>query len=473
MKNLGKILISVTLSLMFCFTCFGYAALSTSMTVSGDAKAAPPNEVFITEIEMVSSNMTTQSAEKVHPTNVICNINGARRDTVTYKITVYNGTPYKYAYAGLQYSTGLDGYNGNDYIGNYLTIVTKDKQTDSSGTFNTSDSIESGETKSFYATYTISRTNIANRDLSTLVNYKFALHIDSMGAVAINSCLEKFAAILNDTSTGGGYETLTDKIDDKYDGQNDWKANYIGNVVDSTGTDSQTIRDLFEGDLTLIIDGVETNVTVLIKREDVDGNLNTGDSYTATYRGYSTSASGCEMTLYLTTHNLQYGTPTVYAAVFTCDKDADGNLGTWYMVGDVYEGTTNIVGYEGEESTGSFDTGTWRSKSKSYNVNDEYTYSLSQGNTIQTVTQATDTRANSTIATQLRYARQIINGDFGEYAGNAMVELKEAYENASKYYTVSSTGNITVNAGVHRSELIPHIKALDNTLLPFENIINS
>ena len=475
MRRSMKFVLCAVLSFMFVFSCFGFATLTDTLSVSGSAKAEPPNAVFITDATVVSTNVSNESHEVIMPTNLECSFSGARNRAVTYMITVKNNTPYKYAYSGIDYVTSTT-YNGNSYIGNGVTVTTKDKQSDSSGTFNSSDTLEPGAVRTFYVTYTISRTQAANKNLNFLVNFKFGIHVDSAGAAAIDRALEKFRQILNDTTPGGGYETLTDKIDDKYDGRNDWKANYIGNVVDSTSSDSTTINNLFDGELTLNINGKETNVTVLIKREDVDGNPLTGDDYTVRHsNGGSTSGYGCEMTLYMTTHNLQYGTPTVYAAVFTCQRNSDGSYGEWYVLGDIYEGTTNIVGYEGAQSTGSFDTGTWRSVNKTYKVSSDYQYTISQNNTIQSVIQAEDTysMARNKLQPLLRTAKKILDGDYGFFAGVAIEHLRTAYDAASIYYTIGADGTLTVKTSSTRAQLVPHIKEIESALIPFDGVLNS
>ena len=473
MKRLSKFVLGAVFSFMFCFMCIGYAEVSTTLFVNGSVEVSAPKGVFITNVELYSASATSRNVSFFYPTNVDSTINGAHNSTVTYKITVFNNTAYKYAYAGIAYEEALDGYNGNQYIGNGITITTKENPTDQSATFNTRDSIEAGKTITFYATYTISGSRAASIDLKTLINYKFGVHVDSMGAVAIDSALSKFEDILNDMTAGGGYETLISKIDDKYDGKNDWKANYIGNVVDSSSADTETVNDLFEGELSLIINNVETNVTVLIKREDVDGNINTGDSYTASYGDKTTSAAGCEMTLYMTTDKLQRGTPVIYAAVFTCDKNADGTYGNWYMIGDMYVGTASIVGYEGGQSTGSFDTGTWRSSAGTYNVSDDYSYTIASGSTIQAIVQATDAKANATLQELLTVANDLLNGQYGSFAGDAMVELEEVFVEAARSYTENADGSVTVNDNVTRAQLVPLIKQLEAALAPFKSIVGN
>ncbi|MBE6667822.1 MAG: hypothetical protein E7607_05900 [Ruminococcaceae bacterium] len=474
MRKSVKITLCTALSFMFIFSCLGFATLTDTLSISGNAAATPPNAVFITDATVVNTNVSSESHEVVFPTNLQSNIRGARNNSVTYMITVKNNTSYKYAYSGIDYVTDA-AYNGNSYIGNGITITTKDKQTDSSATFNSSDTLEPGAVRTFYVTYTVSRNTAANKDLNFLVNFKFGIHVDSAGDVAIDNALDKFTSVLNDSSAGGGYEVLTDKIDDKYDGRNDWKANYIGNVVDSSSSDSKIVNDLFGGELTLDIDGRETNVTVLIKREDVDGNPLTGDDYTITHsNGGSTSGYGCEMTLYMTTHHLQYGTPTVYAAVFTCQRNSDGSYGSWYVLGDIYEGTANIVGYEGGQSTGSFDTGTWRSVNKTYTVSSDYQYTVSQNNTIQTVIQAEDVYglARNKLQPLLRKAKNILDGDYGVFAGVAIERLRSVYDEASIYYTIGADGTLTVNPTSTRAQLVPYIREVETALVPFDGVLN-
>ena len=77
------------------------------------------------------------------------------------------------------------------------------------------------------------------------------------------------------------------------------------------------------------------------------------------------------MTLYLTTVTIndetfdtyQYVDP-IYAVVFTKDS-ADSE---WYQLGEMYKGKAQCVGYVGGNDNDSFDTGTWISTERYYNV---------------------------------------------------------------------------------------------------------
>jgi hypothetical protein len=477
MKTWIKALLGVMLSFMILCTCVGYAALTDTLRISGTANAEPPQGIFITSVEntAVSYGESVAATHIDFTTNVDTTVNikyygsswNRKYGTVKYKMTVWNNTPYEYAYSGYDYVSSMPGYNGNQYLGRYLSVSV----TDENGQSFVGDIINPDEKVVFYATYTISNTSIANRELKTLIHYKFGVNIDSVGDVAIDSALVRFSDILNDTSPGGAYETLTDKIDDKYDGEYDWKANFIGNVVDAHNEDTETINSLFQGKLALTIDGTVTNVTVLIKRENIDGDTSTGDDYVATAKGKSTYGYGCEMTLYMTTDELQGGNPVIYAAVFTCDRNDDGTYGKWYMIGDKYVGTASIVGYEGEYSTGSFDTGTWKSTgTTTYEVTSDYSYTVRSGQGISAIIAATDTKANSKLQTYLTQANDVLNGKYGSYAGAAIMNLQAAFDNAARAYTVNGD-SVTVKSGQTRAELIPLIKELEQTLIPFRDII--
>ena len=479
MKTWTKIWIGVAFSFMFLFTCVGYATLTDRLTISGAANASPPEGLYITDVSLAANPYASnvEGTQLDYSTSVSSTVNiqsyrsgwSTRYGNVRYKITVWNNTPYVYAYSGITYVSSLAGYPGNQYLGKNMSVTVTDEN---GGSF-VGDIVSPGEKVVFYATYTVSSTSLCNQDLKTLVNYKFGVNVDSVGDVALDAVLTRFGEILNDTEPGGSYETLADKIDDKYDGAADWKANFIGNVVGAYNDDTETINQLFQGKLSLTIDGVVTNVTLLIKRENIDGNTQTGDDYVATANGKSSYGYGCEMTLYMTTDELQRGSPVVYAAVFTCDRNADGTYGEWYMIGDKYVGTATIVGYEGGNSTGSFDTGTWKSTGNTtFVVSSDYSYTVGSGRTIANIVATTDSKANAKMQTLLTQAYDLLNGKYGEYAGAAIIELQETFDKASRAYTINGE-SVTVQNGVTRAELIPLIKELEQALIPFRSILDA
>ena len=191
------------------------------------------------------------------------------------------------------------------------------------------------------------------------------------------SLAQKFLEILN---TPADYATLTDAMSDNYNpSKGAWTVTYIGNVAGSSNDDTTILLDLFDGELALEVNGTHVDVTCIVKRENIDGSTQTGGSYKlggTTYRG-------CEMTLYLTTANFDRlafnDYPPVYAMVFT----KPSQNAPWEQIGeDMYEGTAQVVGYVGGTTTGSFDTGTWRSSLPYHGV--------ASGASISTLIQAAD-----------------------------------------------------------------------------------
>lgn len=473
MKTWIKVTGCIVLSFMICFISLGYASLSDTLLVKGEAEVSIPDGLFITAVEEdvdgvvgKTSNLDTRAAEHLdYTTTVDCTLNrGSSRAVgkVTYKITVLNNTNRTYAYRKLYYQSSLANYNGNSIIrdsgGNsYIQITTK---------FPDGEVVEPKGTLVFYATYTMGRSVNANTTYRTLVNFQFGINVNSLEEARV-AVVSKFEDILNTPST---YNTLCDKIDDKFSGA-EWTSNYIGNVTASTSTDSTTVNTLFAGHLQMVINGEDNPITVLIKHENVDNNRNTGDDYTAVSGNSSFTGYGCEFTLYMTTSNLSQtgGKAPVYAAVFTCDRDENGNIiGKWHMVGEHYEGTADIVGYEGGASNGSFDTGTWRAVQATYSPAEHYSYTVSQGSTIQNVTQAVDPRAASVLASLLTEAKAIL--DENKYAGTGMVALEEAYYNNAKFYTVAENGTITVDPTAPRVRLIPVIQDMELALKAFDHV---
>lgn len=485
MKKMSRIFCMLLLSFCFLLTSAGFAALTDTMQVSGELEAHFPEGLFIVSVTPVSNtDVTAVDTGFFAPTNVTATMNaaGSTRTTnnITYEIVVVNRTDYIYNYKGVECERNLTGYNGNTYINqtNGISITTKDQATDTSATFNTQDSIGPRETRTFYATYSYASSRWGwgsypprGTDLATCVNFKFAVNVDSVEDAVVERTFSHFEQVLNDTVLGGNYEKLLDMLDDKYQGggaANQWQATYIGNVTGSYSSDSQRVNELFGGELSIEIDGVTTNVTVIIKHEPLDGNDATGDDYEIGTGNNYIHAEGCEMTLYMTTDDLssQNNTPVVYASVFTCNRNPDGSLGEWFMSGDMYVGTAPVIGYEGEDSTGSFHTDSWVSSgTHTYKVTDSYSYSVGGNQKISAIVQATDAKATAELTALLGEAARIVYE--GNYSGSAMDYLTDVYTRASYYYTDNGDGTVTVQSGLSRARIVPMIRELTTALSAF------
>ncbi|MBQ8497977.1 MAG: hypothetical protein IJ489_11065 [Clostridia bacterium] len=470
MKKWVKTAFCIVLSFMVCFMTIGYAQLSDTLSITGSATVEVPDGLFIIDMQVdgSASGLSTNNYSFLEYTTTVSSSlkkSGRNAGTVTYEITVLNNTTRTYAYRGLYYQASLDGYDGNSYISERATNNTIAITTD----FPNGKIVEPGETLVFYATYKVGSSLNRNTTWNTLVNYQFGINVDSVEE-ARSAVLSKFEDILNTPST---YATLYDKIDDKFSGA-EWTSNYIGNVTDSSSTDSMTVNTLFAGHLQMVINGEENPITVLIKHENIDGNTQTGDDYTATNGSASFTGYGCEFTLYMTTSDLsdRSVSPPVYAAAFTCDRNEDGSYGSWYMIGESYEGTAQIVGYEGGESTGSFDTGTWRSVEATYSPIDDYSYTVSSGQTIQEIVRAVDPEAIAHLESLLGDAKKILDDNI--YAGSGMEVLESiysAYSGAGDLFTVADDGTITVDPTATRAKIVPHIQEISVALSAFENVL--
>ena len=330
----------ILLAFLCLFSSTGYAALSGTLRVSGTAKNDIPYGLFITNVSTASTSRvdTNNVSYLEYSTTIDSTISRASggAGSVTYNVTVLNNTKLTYTYRGIYYQTNLPGYNGNGYIATSDSRSKIGVVCSLASASTEAKKIAPGKTLSFTVTYTVGAGMRADTDWKTLINFQFGINVDGEDeAIAIVE--EKFLNILNTDST---YNQLVDVLDNKFTGA-EWTSNYIGNVVGSSSADSVAVNTLFAGQLQITVGDEEMDATVLIKHENLDGNKNTGDDYTAVNGNQSFSGYGCEMTLYLTVDPLNRADQwvPVYAVVFTCDRDANGNIvGDWYRIGDTYEG---------------------------------------------------------------------------------------------------------------------------------------
>ena len=444
------------------------------MRVSGTVKTDIPYGLFITSVTTSSTSNTDKNTVSYLQYSTTIDSTISRKSnsagTVTYTVTVLNNTKLTYSYRKIYYQTTLDGYNGNSYVAtsnnrsNIGVVCSLDKATANAK------KVAPGQTLSFTVTYTVGNSMNANIDWKTLINYQFGINVDGeREALAVIE--EKFLNILNTTST---YEQLIDALDNKFDGRQEWTSNYIGNVTGSSSEDSVAVNTLFAGHLQISVGKDNLDATVLIKHENLDGSVLTGDDYIATntsnggvFRGY-----GCEMTLYLTVDPLNKSGAyvPVYAVVFTCDRDENGNkISSWYRIGSTYAGTANVVTYDGGNGTGSFVTDNWKADAETYQIIEgynfnikgetyvlnQYSHSVARDASIKTIVTARDATASNVFRTLLDHARRLINNQ--GYAGVGIDLVMEEYSKYSDLYTVDANGNHTVKADATIAQLSPAI----------------
>ncbi len=211
-------------------------------------------------------------------------------------------------------------------------------------------------------------SNVSNGDILTELRFLFKVDKEAVGDIVATTAVEQFENILNNKVADDSYTQLETAMDNRDGGFNKGSAvTYIGNVAGANTTDSQAIEGLFgEEFMTMDVDGdgeVEP-ITMMIKRENLDGNTATGDSYTYTSWGRETTVNGVEMTLYITAESFagksQGAEMVVYAVVYTIPEGGS----EWVEVVGLTKGTAEANNYSNGSwgTVNSFNTDTWRAE---------------------------------------------------------------------------------------------------------------
>ncbi len=362
MKKWMKVMICTALSFMICFLGVGYAEISNSIYITGTANYEYIYPVYITDVAYRSGSSTnnkltasTFDGPFLNSTITLTRYRSYGQTSgsgsyIILAVTVKNATERDYAY---QSTTGADDTR-NLTIGVYKDSSCSTLLTSSNGIVSGKNSM--GEEQSLTFFVKLSHTQTRDVSYNPLLTFNFTTEITKEETEEVGKTVSaKFFEILNNPED---YEQLNDEIDANYDGSQYWTGTFIGNVQGSQSEDTALLNELFDGNLKISINGTTVDVTCIIKRENIDENEQTGSSC----RIGNTTYNGCEMTLYMTTADLSALSfddyPTVYAMVFTkVSEDSE-----WVQIGEeMYEGTARVVGYMGEYTSGSFDTGTWKS----------------------------------------------------------------------------------------------------------------
>ena len=350
MKTWVKGLICISLSFMCLFTCVGYALVSEHMNITGTATAEPPRALFISNVSggnYINPDTLAYSGTVV-TSDVTLRDNGNGNYGASFSIEVFNNTLDSYYYHSMVRGTYTTETGEVVAYSNEDILLEVDENTLKKG-----DEIKAGEKKSFTVNATFKKgvnTATASKQLFSIINYYFSTtqpdpEDTGGGEAAVSGVVARFPNILNDPVD---YKALTDSLD-----ANTTHPDYIGNVVSSANWDNDTelVQNLFGVALELNIDGVDTPVTVVIQRKNVDGNENTGDTYQHVEKNIFGSVTrneqvkGADMILFMTPvdpKSVRAGSYIeTYAIVYT--KDANGT--EWYQKGEMYKGTAQVVGY--------------------------------------------------------------------------------------------------------------------------------
>ena len=460
MTRLTKIFAWIALSFMSLGLLVGYAAVTDHLRINGEVEVVeskPFEGVYIYDAVVYStSNASNVSFEFTKPTSFESEIKPNRSGgSVTYKITFHNNTDVTYWYIKEDFLASVES---NSLIGatNGITVTTKDHPNDSSETFNSSDWIPPQTYRDVYVTYSFGSNAQGTR--VTLINYKFGIQMDAV--------YDKFLAVLNDTTAGGGYEYLANALDEKYKETGE-------TVIASVGEEKAIFNALFGSDLKVNIDGQELAVNVMVRRENVDAR-STGDTYDAG----SGSPSGCEYTVYITAQSpAPDGRVYVYAISYSKGGAAGAGKG-WYQLAQLYEGTAKVLTDYDKNTAGNqtlFDYTTWEATPNKCIVANNITYLVGQEqgdqfDKLKTLEEIMSTN-DSDIFNDINNS-QILKNVYAIVYRNASANknkegydaLKAAFDAAAPFYEVQNNIDVQVRRNCTRSEIIPYIMHIQSAL---------
>ena len=325
MNRLLKVSAVIVAAFLFCFISVGYAAVTDIMSISGNADIKPQQGVFITDVSTADGFKSNKYIGSVLNSSV--DLSG--KTQVTVNITVFNNTDTVYGYNVMKYVEGEGTYD-NTAIEVSTTMKKKSEEW----------SVQPGGSLTFPVTFSFKKGETAQSTiLNSVIDFEF-LPFDEIPEDAdqttVAGAMDRFEEILNTPDEKAQLDSYMDNVP-----SNDRNSTYISNVPGANATDIASIEALFEGNLHIMLDGVQTDVKIMIKEENV-----------------SSAYDGNEMVIYMTTDPLdtRWSTAVVYRCVFGY-KD-----GVWIRTGEMQRGTANVCDYSSgfRWGTGSFNTDSWK-----------------------------------------------------------------------------------------------------------------
>lgn len=302
--------------------------------------------IYITNVKLSGGSYASAESRKIADldisTELTLQANAA--SSVVVEVTFYNNTNVSYYYDEAE--TLSHSNQAIDYT--VSGIIQKEE-------------IPAHTYKTVTVTYAFSGNSTANRALASSTRFHFVVDKESIGDVVAQTAVDRFRDILNNKVAPDSYSTLETAMNNRGSIFNKASAvTYIGNVTGSSSTDSQVIQSLFGEEfmsMDLDGDGNAERITMMIKREDLDGNVNTGASYT--YDNNKPSVNGVEFTIYITAADLRNASSrqdvVVYAATFTKYSTDE----EWVQIVPLTKGEATPNNYNGYGSANSFNTDTW------------------------------------------------------------------------------------------------------------------
>lgn len=310
--------------------------------------------LYITNISVVGGSYSNAEPFQVSDLNMQADIllNSRTGSSVVMEVTFYNNTHSSFYYN----FTETVSWN-NDNID--FTVTGIEKQ----------DEIAGYSYKTIQVVFGYAGNSVSAPALIGELHFNFVVDKDSIGDIVALTAIDRFKDILNNEVSENSYQTLEDAMNNRSGWNKASAVTYIGNVAGSSSTDSTVVQNLF-GDEFMSMDldgnGVAEPITMMIKREDLDSNTATGDSYTYSTSSWwggseETTVDGAEMTLYITSANLNNvsngQSVVVYLAAFTKLPGAE----KWTELVPLTKGVADANNYGGYGNANSFNTDTWLS----------------------------------------------------------------------------------------------------------------
>ena len=309
--------------------------------------------LYITRATVKGGSYESASIAQVSDLNIRADLDltANANSTVVVEVTFYNNTTASYYYNKTETVS-----TNNERIAYTVSGIEQKEE------------IPSHSFKTITVTFGYAGSNTSASELLSELHFNFVVDKESIGDLVAQTAVDRFKDILNNVAFEGSYQSLEDTMNNRSGLNKASVVTYIGNVYGSSSADSTFMKGLFTEEflsMDLDGDGKEEPITMMIKRENLDGNTATGDDYT--YKtsswgsGREQTVEGVEMTLYITSADLSKVSSgravVVYAATFTKLPGAD----TWTALVPLTKGTADTNNYSGYGSANSFNTDTWLS----------------------------------------------------------------------------------------------------------------
>ena len=332
------------------FATWKYASVSpTPATVSTPVSLSDFSYgmFYVTTVKATDGKYSSASFSKNGDVDVNFNITltNATSSSVTCAVSFYNNTNVNYYYDKTETVS-----SDNSRISYEVTGIAQ------------KDAVSPHSSKTIYVTFSYNGSVPSDKSLLTQLHFKFVLDKDAIGDIVAQTAIDRFRDILNNKAYSTSYSDLITGMDNRSGFNKASAITYIGNVAGSSSGDSKLIETLF-GDqfmsMDLDGDGKAEPITMMVKRENLDNNVQTGADYTYSTWSGSQTVRGVEMPLYITAQDLDSvssgQTVVVYAATFTRLAGST----EWTNLVPLTKGTAKANNYSGYGSANSFNTDTW------------------------------------------------------------------------------------------------------------------